>query len=149
MITVKGIELEPILQALMKLTQVNLEGVPKRARISYVIVKAIREIQAELKLFEEARLKLIKDFSRNGKPETNPETKQYILTDMDAYMTVFRELQSQDIELNIDKIPIKIPEELEIDPVPLEALMWLAENDDIFIDNKPNITILGETQTEA
>lgn len=118
-------ELKPFAEGLTEILNIELPIKP-----AYWLGKLLRKIEAELKHFDETRMKLIVKHStekdENGHPKVDETTNRYIV-DEEAFSKEFIELCEE--EIDIDFKPIKLEElgDVKLKPITLAKLEKILE----------------------
>jgi len=102
---------------------------------SYWLSRIAIKLDSELKAFEGARVKLVikhakKDEKGNPivlKDKSGKPTRNYDVTDMDAFNKEYDELAEQEIEININPIKLDALGDINLKPVILAKLEKIIE----------------------
>lgn len=98
----------------------ELATMPIRLKTSFAIARIIREVEAEMNIFEQSRQVLLDKYSvkdENGQPKTTDDGNIMIQTDLiDNYNKDVQELLAEKITLNANPIRLEELENLELTP---------------------------------
>jgi len=126
----KAGELKVIGEGLSEILEKELPVKP-----SYWLSRIAIKLDSELKAFEGARVKLVikhakKDEKGNPivlKDKSGKPTRNYDVTDMDAFNKEYDELAEQEIEININPIKLDALGDINLKPVILAKLEKIIE----------------------
>ena len=126
----KAGELKVIGEGLSEILEKELPVKP-----SYWLSRIAIKLDSELKAFEGARVKLVikhakKDEKGNPivlKDKSGKPTRNYDVTDMDAFNKEYDELAEQEIEININPIKLDTLGDINLKPVILAKLEKIIE----------------------
>lgn len=120
------IKMEDVLNAIPFLKEISNKSF--KGAISFKIGRIIRELNKELELFENARQKIIDIYAiRDANGQILMDEKNQIkLTNFNSFNKELQELLNTTIEINVEKIPISVFDNIEITPTQaifLEAII--------------------------
>jgi len=127
---IKAGDLRNIGSGLIEILQIELPVKP-----SYWLARIGNKINSEQKVFETARMNLIKKHAKkdkDGKPlvikdRDGKPTNNFDVPDIEAFNKDFEELTEQEIEINIDPIKLEALGNIKIKPVILAKLEKIIE----------------------
>ena len=104
----------------------RLSAQPVKARIAFHLSKVMRLVEPELKAYDEARIKLLKEL---GKPKADhPEQYEFLDGNAEKFVMELNELLAQEVALEFKPLPFADIEQLEISASDVIALDWLIAN---------------------
>ncbi|WP_143314983.1 hypothetical protein [Clostridium sp. HBUAS56017] len=119
---------EVLVNSVQVLRKLNNAELP--VRVSFKVAKNIKEIEKELKIYEEEKSKLIDKYGekdKEGKIKTS-ENGTVNIFDVENWNRDIKELLSIEIDLNIEKIDIsELSSDLKITPGELGLIEYLIK----------------------
>ena len=108
----------------------NAKGIPSVA--AYRIGKNVMKLEEELKPYNDARIKVLEEFSNkdeNGEAIINKETRQYDIP-WDKFQDLLKEievLENEEINVDIKKVAIEDIDKAELSPRELMTIEFMLK----------------------
>ena len=103
-------------------------GCKFKAKISYRVMKLIKEIQDHMDIFNKSRTEVLEKFGE--KSEDNLEQVKINPENIKEFNIEFGELMSEKVEIKIPELSIDDMEDIEIEPVHLMTLDWIFDKEE-------------------
>jgi len=103
---------------------------PMPVAVSYRIGKIFEKVQAELKIFEDKRISLIKKHAVKGEDgEVNLKKVEWNDEGREAFGKDFQELLDIEVELDAERVKLSLLVNVSLPPKDAGLVEWLIEND--------------------
>ncbi len=118
-------ELKPFSEGLTEILEIELPIKP-----SYWLGKLLRQVESELKAFEDARVKLIVKHSTEKDDKGNPkvdETTNRYMVDEEAFGKEFMELCEEEVDIEFKPIKLEALGDVKLKPITMAKLERILE----------------------
>lgn len=97
------------------------------AKVAYALAKNIKQMNEELKTFDETRVKLLEE-----NWETDPKTSQFKIPpeDQERWNTMYNDLIESEVKIDPYMIKLSLLDSVELTPGEMLAISWMVAEEE-------------------